>query len=275
LPHKQAAMAAAMLTPGVLSGGGAKTPLPLPPQDTVVNAPFASRMAAQVAACRSDTHRAMLSAPRATHSPTVGTRVLAVPSSPGPVVTVPLEPMTTSVCQTERTTQRAPLATTTRLDIGPVVTVPLEPMTTSVCQTERTTQRAPLATTTRLDIGSATRIPTTSTAAPPPPQATIQLDSGYVPGTVMWSTTQNLNQVPLGTQKIPPGTQRMNSGSLTARPLHSTQLGICNAKPAQMQQQTGVLMQPVNGGQVLTGVGVQIVTVNQNPTGPILLLDDE
>merc|ERR1719362_138808 len=108
----------------------------------------------------------MLSAPRATHSPTVGTRVLAVPSSPGPVVTVPLEPMTTSVCQTERTTQRAPLATTTRLDIG-----------------------------------SATRIPTTSTAAPPPPQATIQLDSGYVPGTVMWSTTQNLNQVPLGTQK--------------------------------------------------------------------------
>mmetsp|Transcript_118977 Transcript_118977/g.237165 ORF Transcript_118977/g.237165 Transcript_118977/m.237165 type:complete len:218 (-) Transcript_118977:145-798(-) len=153
---------------------------------------------------------------------------------------------------------------------GPA-TVPIEPLATNVSHTDRIAYGGPLATTTRLDIGSATCIPAKTTAAGPLP-STVRLDNGCVPGNVAWSTTRNLNQVPMGTQTMVM-MEPMSAGPLTSGPLHSKQLGVSGAGTGQTQQ-PGVLMQPVNGGQVITGVGVQIVNVNQNPTGPIMLLDD-
>merc|ERR1712129_67904 len=155
----------------------------------------------------------------------------------------------------------------------PVATVPFEPFATNACHTHRSAHSAPLAQTTRIDIGSATCIPAMATVAAPPPNV-IPLDNGYFPGSVALSTTQNLNRIPMGTQTMSMPTCMMaTTMPLPSGPLHSKQLGICRVQTGQTQQ-PGVLMQPVNGGQVITGVGVQIVNVNQNPTGPIMVLDD-
>mmetsp|Transcript_52617 Transcript_52617/g.104429 ORF Transcript_52617/g.104429 Transcript_52617/m.104429 type:complete len:471 (+) Transcript_52617:60-1472(+) len=136
-------------------------------------------------------------------------------------------------------------------------------------------------TTSRLNVGSASaRMPANPRAASP---TTIRVDQAYSEGKFAWPAMQNghhqVTQNPRKTSMMEPvavGT----CGFSTTTAMPSTQtLPIGSwptiAAPQQLRASAqGVVMEPVDGGMIITGMGVHFNRIAQKPAGPILVLDD-